>query len=142
MAPSYITIQAGKTYKVIKKPDDKLPEQFSILGMSGECCWTNSIHGACLKISGIETLVPFECIQEVFTIDDSFLTTAILTNPEGTLRLLRGLWRMTKHSKIRNFMERGNLPAFEERTTSKNREEYDDDWDDYIRSSGMIVSGL
>jgi hypothetical protein len=140
MFPAYINIQAGKTYKVVKKPEDKLPEEFSILGMSGECLWTNSIQGACLKIAGIDTLVPFDCVEEVRAIDDSFLITAMLADPDGTLKLLRGLWRMTKNPTIRNFMERGNLPEFEGRIEPKSRAEFDNDWDDYARSAGMMLS--
>ena len=64
-------------------------------------------------------------------IEDAILTTIMLDNPEGVLKILRGLWRMTKRPVIRNLMECKELPAdAEEKTT----DDYEKDWDEWLAS--------
>lgn len=135
MSPSYLTVQSGKTYRVIGRPEDKTPEQWPVMGMEGVCQWTSSYDKACLKIAGDEVVMPINCIEEVIeSMDDALLITAMLSNPEGTIKLLRGLWRMTKHDSIRNLMERGQLPEYDANKI-KTKQDYDKDWDEWRRAS-------
>lgn len=137
MSPKYLQIEPGKKYKVVKLPEGKNQDSFNFLGMVGKCLWTSSVYGACLQFNAIEEVIPFDCIEEDLEITDPFLVTLIYDNPEQTLKILRGLWRMTKKSTIRNLMERGELPvSAEEKTT----DEYENDWDEYLRSMGAMPS--
>lgn len=147
MAPRYLSIIAGRKYKVVAKPKEFKPEEFPYIGLSGLCKWTSSFDKVCLELAGVETMIPANCVQEdngeADEIDDSILITTMLENPEGVLKLLRGLWRMTKHIKIRNLMERGELPEFDDTMIGKKtKEEYDNNWNDYLSSTGALASDL
>jgi len=148
----YISCKAGNRYRIISdRPNDwgdKYPDKpFPAKGLVGICKFTNSVSGACLNIGGIEYIIPYDLIEETKDegIEDAILVTIMLDNPEGVLKLLRGLWRMTKHITIRDFMERSILPPDPESNIPlKPREECNEnwnEWEEYCRETGMMVSG-
>ena len=107
----YLKVKQPGKYRVIAIPVPK-PKVYPKCGDIGEVCWTSSWNGACLNINNEKFIVPFDCIEEANAtpIEDAELIAVMLDCPEGVYKLLRGLWRMTKNAKIRNFMERGELP--------------------------------
>lgn len=108
--PEYLALKLGGKYRVISIPIPR-PEKYPPSGSIGEVCWTSSLNGAGLEIKGTKFVVPFNCLEEVSdTIEDAELVAVMLDNPYGIYKLLRGMWRMTKNTTIRNFMERGELP--------------------------------
>jgi hypothetical protein len=113
-APSgadYLKVKQPGKYRVIAIPIP-MPKEYPSCGLIGEVCWTSSWNGACLEIMGKKFVVPFHCIEAVeeTPIEDAELVAVMLDNPYGVYKILRGLWRMTKNTTIRNFMERGELP--------------------------------
>jgi hypothetical protein len=114
MMPPYLTTKLGHSYRIIAIPAIR-DNTFPAVGLYGICKWVTSKNGACLEIDGKNHIIPFDCVEEMILpgIEDALLITAILQNPKGTLKILRGLWRMTKENTIRDFMERAELPPFE-----------------------------
>ena len=178
MSIEYLKFKAGKNYRLIKVPGHSAgvdTDGWPALSTIGECRWVSSINGVCMNFGGEDLVMPFDCLDEPYgstkpinpnpqadKIEDAILVTIMLENPEGVLKLLRGLWRMTKHITIRDLMERGTLPKDEDQEPKvplKAREECDknweqcksvvktdidtatDPWEDYCRMSGMINEG-
>jgi hypothetical protein len=152
MAPKYLTIKLGHPYRIIAMPavrDRTFPE----IGLYGTCKWVSAKSGACLEIDGKPRVIPFDCIEEMTPgIEDAILISSMLQNPQGTLKILRGLWRMTKTKTIRDLMERGELPPFELAPvptakvplpeTGKTKVDYEKQWEEVAMASGAFVSDI
>ena len=130
----YLNISAGKRYRLIKNPPAPCLEGTPALGMVGDCKWTSSMCGACMNFGEKkDVMIPFDCLElaKDESIEDAILVAIMLDDPHGVLKILRGLWRMTKRPVIRNLMERGELPADIGEKTS---EDYEKDWDEWLAS--------
>ena len=152
MSIDYLKFKGGHQYRLIKVPghNSKIDtDGWPALGAIGECSWVSTINGVCMTFGSNEVIIPFDCLEEptglkkdledVKTvinqkIDDSILITVMLDNPVGVYKLLRGLWRVTKHITIRDLMERGILPPDEKDQYNKNW----DDYDDYCKLTGAL----
>ena len=154
MAPKYITTKLGHEYRIIAMPSVR-DRTFPAIGLYGICEWTSAKNGACLEIDGKSQIIPFDCIEEMTLpgIEDAILITAMLQNPKGTLKILRGLWRMTKDRGIRDLMERGELPSelpppvptgkvVPLPANGKTKEDYERDWEDVAMASGAFISEI
>ena len=134
----YYTVKLGKSYRITKQPNPK-PEGFPPTGAVGTCKWTSSHDGACLQIANVDFLIPLSCIEEcVSVVEDDKLITMMVDNPKATLKLLKGLWRMTKQKSIRDLMERGQLPSDSVEISGdrvKTASEYNKDWDEALDSA-------
>ena len=145
MAPKYLTTKLGQDYRIIAMPATR-DRNFPAIGLYGVCRWTSSKNGACLLINGKEIVIPFDCIEEAHlrNIDDALLITAMIDNPKAVLKLLKGLWRMTKERSIRDLMECGQFPP-EKKTTleesGKTSQDYDRQWEE-VAASGAFTSEL
>ncbi len=134
--PDYIKVTAGRRYRLIKAPAKEI-KNLPAIGLVGDCKWTSSIYGANIKFDDISVTIPFDCLEEANEegIDDAILVTLMLQSPEGVLKILRGLWRMTKNPMIRNLMERGELPdtVIDISNGGKTKKDYEENWDDVDR---------
>ena len=145
MAPLYLTTKLGQDYRVIAMPL-KPCDNYPAVGLYGVCKWTSSKNGACLEIGGKELVIPFDCIEEAHlrNIDDALLITSMIDNPKAVLKLLKGLWRITKERSIRDLMELGEFPP-EKNTTlaesGKTSKDFDRQWEDVV-ASGAFASEL
>lgn len=143
-------IKANKKYVLVSVPGRSQgidTDGWPALNTVGECKWASSVCGACINFGGEDVLVPVECLSEYVEkpegIEDGILVTIMSQNPEGVLKLLRGLWRMTKHESIRNLMERGEFPI-DTTNSLKSKAECEENWNEFLehcKQSGMIVSG-
>lgn len=155
MSINYLNFKSGKKYKLIKVPDHTTVDLdgWPVLGAVGECKFTSSINGVAMDFGGETIIMPPECLEEyseksenVDPIPDNILVTLMLENPQGVLKILRGLWRMTKHPTIKDLMERSVLPIDNTNTTSttidltnKTKEDFKGDWnqwEDYCKLTG------
>ena len=130
----YLTVAAGKRYRLIKNLPAPWQEGTPPISMVGDCKWTSSTCGACMNFGGEKNIMlPFDCLElaKEESIEDAILVAIMLDDPRGVLKILRGLWRMTKRPVIRNLMERGEFPIELEDKTS---EDYERDWDEWIAS--------
>jgi hypothetical protein len=96
-----------------------------------------------LNINGKTVIVPFDCIEEaqLTGIEDALLITAMLQNPRGALKILKGLWRLTKETSIRNLMECGELPVETLPASGKTKEDFAKQWEE-ASMSGALASEL
>lgn len=138
----YYSVKIGKVYRVTAEPKIKSKTfHFPGIGAFGKCQWTSSHEGACLLINDQSYLIPFECIEEyINNVDDSYLISLITDNPKRTFKLLKGLWRMTKHKTIRDLMERGELPTDGVEVTGisdKKSEDFDKQWEECLTSGAF-----
>lgn len=156
MSINYLNFKAGKKYKLVKVPDHTIVDLdgWPALKAVGECKFTSSINGVGMDFGGETIIVPPECLEEAVEnadpIPDNILVTLMLDNPHGVLKILRGLWRMTKHPTIRDLMERSVFPVDLTDTTPKvatltNKTKDDfkgnwNQWEDYCKLSGMIAT--
>lgn len=134
--PEYLKVKQPGRYRVIAMPATKPKSDYPAIGLEGEVMWTSSWNGVCLDIMGKKFVVPFDCIEEVSaekSIEDAELIAIMLNNPFGVYKLLRGLWRMTKHPVVRNFMECAELPS----STDKTPEQYNKQWDEVEEASKL-----
>jgi len=136
MSPKYLEVKPGRNYRVVKLPDGKNQDSFQFLGMIGKCEWTSSVYGACISFGEIKDIIPFDSLEEVTEINDPMLVRLIHENPLQTLKLLRGLWRMTKKPVIRNLMELGELPP----DGNKTADDYDNNWEECLRLANNLPS--
>jgi len=130
----YLNVTAGKRYRLIKNPPAPCPEGTPSLSIIGDCKWTSSTCGACMNFDEKkDVMIPFDCLElaKEESIEDAILVAIMLDDPRGVLKILRGLWRMTKRPIIRNLMECGELPAEIEDKTS---EDYEKDWNEWLDS--------
>jgi hypothetical protein len=143
MLPPYLTTKLGQQYRVIAMPIKKPGDDFPAIGLYGVCKWTSSKSGACLNINGKTVIVPFDCIEEaqLTGIEDALLITAMLQNPRGALKILKGLWRLTKETSIRNLMECGELPVETLPASGKTKEDFAKQWEE-ASMSGALASEL
>lgn len=140
---SYYKIKIGKIYQVTAEPKPK-PSRFPEVGSTGICKWVSSQDGACIHINGENYLLPFNCIEErTGNVEDAYLITLMVDNPKATLKLLRGLWRMTKHETVRNLMERGELPIEKNGNTDstkvKSSGDYDKQWEECLAAGAFAT---
>jgi len=145
MAPLYLTTKLGQDYRIIAMPATR-DRNFPAIGLYGVCKWTSSRHGACLEIDGKNYVIPFDCIEEshLRNIEDALLVTAMIDNPKAVLKLLKGLWRMTKEKSIRDLMERGELPIEKKTTlteTGKTSKDFEKQWEE-VAASGAFLSEM
>ena len=162
MSINYLNFKSGKKYKLIKVPDHTVVDLdgWPIRGAVGECKFTSSINGVGMDFGGETIIVPPECLEEyleksenVDPIPDNILVTLMLENPQGVLKILRGLWRMTKHPTIKDLMERSILPVDPTDTstpakatvaidlTNKTKEDFKgnwNQWEDYCKLTGAM----
>lgn len=149
MSIDYLKVKANKKYRLISVPGRSQgidTDGWPALNAVGECKWASSISGACMNFGGEDVLIPVECLIECSDksdgIEDDILITIMSQNPEGVLKLLRGLWRMTKHDSVRNLMERGEFPI-DTAPSLKPKAECEENWNEFLehcKQSGMIVS--
>jgi len=145
MAPWYLTTKIGQDYRVIAMPI-KPCDNYPAIGLYGVCKWTSSKNGACLEIDGKQDVIPFDCIEEAHlrNIEDALLITAMIDNPKSVLKLLKGLWRMTKEKSIRDLMERGELPTDPSEpfpSNGKTSKDFARQWEE-VAASGAFTSEL
>ena len=152
MSIEYLSFEPGRKYVLKKVPGHQSnvdTDGWPGVGSIGICSWVSSIHGVGMEFGSNDVIIPYEYL-ELYTedtkqINDETLKSVISINPKGTLKLLRGLWRMTKHITIRDLMECGILP--EDVSTEKvlkSKEECNghwNEWDEYCRKSGMLSEG-
>jgi hypothetical protein len=156
MSIDYLKIKASKKYRLIRIPPANLKidvDGWPALGVVGECKWTSSMYGACMDFGGEEVIIPFDCLEEHSSktdgIEDAILVSVVLDNPQGVLKILKGLWRMTKQPVIRNLMERGVLPTDSPDTatelTPKTQEDFKEqwnEWEDYCKQAGAMSTEM
>jgi hypothetical protein len=107
----------GGKYRVISTPErDKfffIPD----IGSVGECLWVKHQYELmCIAFGSTSTILHLTHLEDAekktTTIDDTFLVTLIQEQPEKTLRLIKGIAKLTKHSHFVNFLELGELPNY------------------------------
>ena len=131
MKQQYYSMKIGKVYRITAEPKDK-PKNFPGIDAVGICKWTSSHNGVCLQIDKQFVILPLECVILNEETNDNQLENIIKANPKSAYKLLKGLWRMTKHKAIRDLMERGEFPPDPVPVTAsesyKRSEEYDRQW--------------
>lgn len=114
------TVKIGNVYLVHKEPLFYKNTEYScpVIGKFGKLV---ALRGSCcLLLFGKDReqhLVPFGCLTECGrepskrdeVKPDSVLIMKIIDNPEGTLKIIKGLAKMTKNCLLKNFLERGDL---------------------------------
>lgn len=114
------TVEVGKFYLVNKEPFFYKDSGYScpVLGKFGELV---AVRGkCCLLLFGKEKhqhLLPFECLtlcekkpeKKVVEIPDGVLIMKMIDNPEGVLKIIRGLAKMNKDYTLRTLLEKGTI---------------------------------
>ena len=108
----------GNVYLVYKQPHfyDTAGYKCPVLGKFGKLKQVYG-NGTLIVFGKDETqhFVPFDCLQEVIPqpkndvaveISDNLLIERMMDNPEGVLKIVKGLWKMTKDPSLRAIVER------------------------------------
>lgn len=111
-------VKVGSLYKVIQIPkfwEKVAAGNYPVLDKVGKLVDIKGEGGLLLfGITEEQHFVPFSCLEKYCSnptpeVPDDLLIDRMLENPEGVLKIVKGLAKMNKDMRLRAFVERGTL---------------------------------